>query len=203
MHLNRQTLPGLGRFALQALDRPARTALDLSVRPMLFTAPPALVGLGLVALACAFGDALVPASLIPGVRLDLLRAALEALIVVTPSGVVVATLLGVRASPGMLLSTTSLALFTAGVVAACLSPLTALLAVVSSSAPAVTLVPVLLLPAVVLGVLGAVPVRVLDSVDGTPVARGFGRAQALVLFAVFLARAHSLSVVVGHMRGVQ
>ena len=187
MQLDRQTLSGVESFVLRALDRPARSALELSGRPPWLTLAPALAGLALVALSCAFCEALVPAhSRLLG-RLDVLRAALEALAVVAPSAVVLTTLLGLRAPPRLLIASFALALFTAGVVAACLAPLAAFLAVVSSSAPEVTLVPVLLLPGVTLAVHGAVTVRVLDALDGSPLARGFGRAQAMLLFAVFFA----------------
>ncbi|HEX8697200.1 MAG TPA: hypothetical protein VF815_00045, partial [Myxococcaceae bacterium] len=129
---------------LRSLDRPARTALDLAQQPLWATLSPALLGIFLVAAASALAGCVSLAGFRLAPRLDSLRAVFESLLVVVPGTAVFAVYLRLRLSARTFLAATALGLFSAGVVATCLLPLVAFLAVVAdqsrSSLPLSTLV---------------------------------------------------------------
>lgn len=181
--------------ALQALDRPARAALELARMPILRTALPAAAGLAGIAASCALAEILVPPALRSGLRMDVLRGALEALAVAAPAALALAALLGLRVHPRALAASWAIGMLAAGMMALSLAPLTLFLAAASREEPRVTLVPLLLVPAVSLAVCSVFPVRVLDTVDGSPRARAFGRAWCVALLLVFAVRCHHVFAV--------
>lgn len=187
--------PSLGMNAnqqvLRALDRPALTALDLARRPWIFTLSPALVGLFLVAAACALAEALARRQLAGAPRLDVLRAALEAMVVVVPGALVLATFLRLRVRPRMLLGSVSTGLLLAGVIAVCMMPLVLFLSLVSSEAPSVMIAPAFLVPALSLAIVATAPLRMIDVVDDSAGAWLFGRGFVAALVLVFFIRVHS------------
>lgn len=175
---------------LRALDRPALTAIDLARKPWIFTLSPALVGLFLVATACAIAEMLARGQLAGAPRLDVLRAALEALVVVVPGALVLATFLRLRVRPRMLLGSLSAGLLLAGVVAICMTPLVLFLALVSREAPSVMVAPAFLLPAISMAIVATSPLRMIDVVDDSPGAWAFGRGLVAALVLVFVVRVH-------------
>jgi hypothetical protein len=177
---------------LRALDRPARAAVELARRPLWATAAPALLGVFLVAVASLLAGCLSPSGprLVP--RLDALRAVFEALLVVVPGTTVFAIYLRLRLSTRVLLAATALGLLAAGVVAACVLPLMAFLAVVAFEARTLLFVPALLVPGLALATVAVLPARVITGLDPSDKALWLSRAFVLFLGAVFFLRIHPL-----------
>ena len=172
---------------LRSLDRPARTALDLAQRPVWATLAPALLGIFLVAASSALAGcvSLNGFRLVP--RLDSLRAVFESLLVVVPGTTVFAIYLRLRISARTFLAATALGLFSAGVVAACLLPLVAFLAVVADQSRAA--IPLSsLVPGIALATVALLPARVMTALDSSREARWLARVFIFFLGAVFLLR---------------
>jgi hypothetical protein len=180
--------PHLMDSLLRSLDRPARSALELARRPLSATLAPALVGLFLVAGASALAGciSLRGFQLVP--RLDALRAVIEALLVVIPGTTVFAIYLRLRVSARTFLAATSLGLLAAGVVATCILPLMAFIAVVAIEARTDLPIPLLTVPGLALATVAAVPARVLTSLDSSRAAYWLSRAFIFFLGAVFVLR---------------
>lgn len=172
-------------YVLRALDRPARTALELSRRNVLHTISPAIVGLMLLAACELLARALAPSEA-PG--LDFLRAALESMAVVVPGAIVLGTWLRLRVPPRMLVAAVALGLLMSGVVCASFVPLVLFLAIVSSEAPDVMTTAVLLVPALCVAVGAATVLRVVEASDASMRAWFFARAYVVLLLSVFSLR---------------
>jgi hypothetical protein len=177
---------------LRAVDRPAREALDLARRPLVATLAPALLGLFLVATSSTLVGFVYPSVLPGGLRLapniDALRALFEALLVVVPGTLVFAIYLRLRTSTRTLLAAISIGLFAAGLVASCVLPLMAFLALIAQNAPLVLALPALFVPGLALATLVALPVRVITALDPSRSAWWLSRAFAVCLGAVFFLR---------------
>ncbi len=182
-----RSLPVPHDFVLRALDRPARAALELSRRSPAFTLAPAILGISLLVACAAIADALMT-SREGAPRFDLLRGALESLLLVVPGSVVLGTWLKLRLPPRMLIGAVALGMLTAGVVCVSFVPLMLFLAVVSSEAPRVMLAAVALAPLLCVGIGAATMIRVVDAADDSRRAWLFARGYALLLFAVFALR---------------
>ena len=98
---------------IDALDRPARSALELAHTRARHTVLPGAVGVGLCALACGTADALGDGD---ALALTGLRALLEALLVVVPTSLIAFMFLRLRVPPRAFVSAASLGLLLAGVV---------------------------------------------------------------------------------------
>jgi hypothetical protein len=183
----------LWRALTRGIDRPAREALELARKPVVFTLAPALLGLFLVALASTAASLVDPARAGAIPRFDVLRAALEALGVMVPAIVVFGTYLRLRLTPSALLAGCSLGLLVAGVVSLALVPMIAFLALVSTLAPTVLSSLSLLVPAIALAAAAAVFYRVVEGSDRSARATYLARAYALGLLAVFAIRALPLA----------
>jgi hypothetical protein len=172
---------------LRSLDRPARTALDLARRPLWATVAPALLGIFLVAASSALAGcvSLQGFRLMP--RLDSLRAVFESLLVVVPGTSVFAIYLRLRISARGFLAATALGLLSAGVVAACLVPLVAFLAVVAEESRS-ALPLSMLVPGIALATVALLPARVMTALDSSRNARWLARAFIFFLGAVFVLR---------------
>jgi hypothetical protein len=173
---------------LRSLDRPARTALDLAHRPLWATLAPGLLGIFLVAASSALAGciSLDGFRLVP--RLDSLRAVFESLLVVVPGTTVFAIYLRLRISARSFLAATALGLLAAGVVATCVLPLMAFIAVVAAESRATTPFPVLFVPGIALATVAVLPARVMTALDSSTAARWLSRAFILFLGAVFVLR---------------
>jgi hypothetical protein len=183
--------PHLMDSLLRSLDRPARSALELARRPLSATLAPALAGMFLVAVASALagfisfeGHRRVP-------RFDVLRAFVEALLVVIPGTTVFAIYLRLRISARAFLAATALGLLAAGVVAACVLPLMAFIAVVSFESRMYIPLPLLAVPGLALATVAVVPARVITSLDSSKAAYWLSRGFIFFLGAVFTLRIHS------------
>ncbi|MGZ3459015.1 MAG: hypothetical protein ACXU86_10990, partial [Archangium sp.] len=152
---------------LRSVDRPAREALDLARRPLTATLAPALLGIFLVAATSAAAGFVSPDGLQIAPRLDALRAVFEALLVVIPGTLVFAIYLRLRLSTRVLLAATSIGLLAAGLVATCVMPLMAFLALVSRESPLVLALPSVFVPGIALATMAALPVRVITSLDSS------------------------------------
>lgn len=172
---------------LRSLDRPARTALELAQRPLWATVAPALMGIFLVAAASALAGCISHEGfrLVP--RLDSLRAVFESLLVVVPGATVFAVYLRLRISARAFLGATAMGLFAAGVVAACLLPLVAFLAVVAEESRSALPLSVLV-PGIALATVAIIPARVMTALDASLASRWLSRAFIFFLGAVFLLR---------------
>ncbi|MDY7231429.1 hypothetical protein [Hyalangium rubrum] len=179
---------------LWSLDRPARAALELSQRPLSATLAPALLGIFLVAAASAAAGciSLSGFKLVP--RLDALRAVFEALLVVVPGTTVFAIYLRLRIPARAFLAATALGLFAAGVVAACLLPLMAFLAVVAIETRSTLPLPLLFVPGIALATVGVLASRVMTSLDGSRAAYWLSRAFVFFLVAVFFLRINAAAI---------
>lgn len=176
---------------LRAVDRPAREALELSRRSLAATLSPALLGLFLVAATSATVGFVSPAGLRLAPRLDALRAVFEALIVVIPGTLVFALYLRLRLTPRVLLATNAIGLLAAGLVATCVMPLMAFLALVSREAPLILVLPSVFVPGLSLATLAALHVRVITTIDTSRAAWWLSRAFVFFLGAVFLVRLYA------------
>jgi hypothetical protein len=173
---------------LRSLDRPARTALELANRPLSATVSPALMGIFLVAASSALAGCISLGGfrLVP--RLDSLRAVFESLLVVVPGTTVFAIYLRLRISARAFLAATALGLFAAGVVAACVLPLMAFIAVVAVESRSAMPLPVLFVPGIALATVGFLGARVMTALDSSMAARWLARAFIFFLGAVFILR---------------
>jgi hypothetical protein len=180
--------PHLIDTLLRLLDRPSRSALELSRRPLTATLAPALLGTFLVAAASALSGCISLSGfrLVP--RLDVLRAVFEALLVVVPGTTVFAVYLKLRLSARTLLAATALGLLAAGVVAACVLPLMGFIAVVAVKSRMDLPLPLLGVPGLALATVAALPARVIVSLDSSKAARWLARAFIFCLGAVFVLR---------------
>ncbi len=176
---------------LRAVDRPAREALDMARRPLSATLAPALLGIFLVAATSAAAGFVSPGGLRLVPRLDALRAVFEALLVVVPGTGVFSIYLRLHLTTRVLLASTSIGLLAAGLVAACVMPLMAFLALVARDAPLILALPSIFVPGLALATLAALPVRVITSLDASRAAWWMSRAFAFFLGAVFLLRVHT------------
>lgn len=183
--------PNLTDSLLRLLDRPARSALELSRRPLPATLAPALLGTFLVAAASALAGCISLSGfrLVP--RLDVLRAVFEALLVVVPGTTVFAIYLRLRISARALLAATALGLLAAGVVATCILPLMGFISVVAVKSRMDVPIPLLFVPGLALATVAALVARVIVSLDTSPAARWLARAFLLLLGAVFVLRINS------------
>jgi hypothetical protein len=180
--------PHLLNSLLRSLDRPARTALEMAHRPLSATVSPALLGIVLVAASSALagcisfnGFRLVP-------RLDSLRAVFESLLVVVPGTTVFAIYLRLRISARAFLAATALGLLAAGVVAACVLPLMAFIAVVARESRSNIPLPLLFVPGLALATVAFMGARVMTALDSSTAARWLARAFIFFLGAVFVLR---------------
>jgi hypothetical protein len=180
--------PHLLNSLLRSLDRPARTALDLANRPLLATIAPALTGIFLVAAASALAGfiSLNGFRLVP--RLDSLRAFFESLLVVVPGTTVFAIYMRLRISARTFLAATALGLLAAGVVATCVLPLMAFIAVVAAESRMNFPLPVLFVPGIALATVAVLAARVMTALDSSQSARWLARAFIFFLGAVFVLR---------------
>jgi len=172
---------------LRSLDRPARTALDLARRPLWATVAPALLGIFLVAASSALAGCISIQGFRLAPRLDSLRAVFESLLVVVPGTTVFAIYLRLRISARSFLAATALGLLSAGVVAACLLPLVAFLAVVAEESRS-ALPLSMLAPGIALATVALLPARVMTALDPSRNARWLARAFIFFLGAVFVLR---------------
>ena len=174
---------------LRALDRPARSAVELSHRPFLSTVAFALAGLGLVALASAAAillDLGRPSLGLP--RFDALRAGLEALAIVSPALFIGAVYLGIRMAPRTLLALFSLGVLTGGIVAVSLVPLMAFLSLVERTRDGLQFALSPLVPLVMLLAVSVVVLRTMETLDTSKVSIWTARVFVALLFSVFLFR---------------
>lgn len=173
---------------LDTLDRPAREALRLERRPLWVTAGIALAGAVLIALGSMlsfeldelrFGRGILP-------RVDLLRALFEALVVVVPSGAILAAYFRVRVTPRAVLAAVAVGLLVAGVVVAATLPLMAYLAVYAQARPLVS--PAAALPIVALAAVATTTARIVRAIDTSSRAHTFARALQAGLAGAFIVR---------------
>lgn len=184
----------LSSSLLRALDRPARQALELARRPLLETAAPALLGLFLVAASSALAGLVAPEEGRIALRLDTVRAALEALGVVVPGTAVFSIYLRLRISPRAFLAATAIGLLAAGLMAACILPLMGFLVLLSTKQDSlVRALPALLVPGLALATVAVLPVRVITSLDRSPAAFWLSRAFAFFLITVFALRVNTFA----------
>jgi hypothetical protein len=184
----------LSSSLLRALDRPARQALELSRRPFLETAAPALLGLFLIAAASVLAGLATAGEGRIALRLDPVRAALESLCVVVPGTAVFATYLRLRISTRAFLAGTAIGLLAAGLMAACVLPLMGFLVLLSTEQSwFIEGLPAVLVPGLALATVTVFPMRVITSLDRSSAAFCLSRAFAFLLIAVFMLRVHTFA----------
>jgi hypothetical protein len=183
--------PNLIDSLLRLLDRPARSALELSRRPLSATLAPATLGIFLVAAASALAGCISLSGfrLVP--RLDVLRAVFESLLVVIPGTTVFAIYLRLRIPARAFLAATALGLLAAGVVATCVLPLMGFISIVAVKSRTEVPIPLLFVPGLALATVAALSARVIVSLDTSPAARWLSRALIFFLGAVFVLRINS------------
>jgi hypothetical protein len=183
--------PHLIDSLLRLLDRPARSALELTRRPLPATLAPATLGIVLVAAASALAGciSLQGFRLVP--RLDVLRAVFESLLVVVPGTTVFAIYLRLRIPARAFMAATALGLLAAGVVATCVLPLMGFIAVVAMKSRIDIPIPLLFIPGLALATVAALVARVIVSLDSSRAARWLSRAFIFFLGAVFILRINS------------
>jgi len=176
--------PELSGALLYPLDRPARAALDLGRAPLSRTAALGAAGLGLWAVSSVLANGLLGA----WHSFDALGGALEALAVAFPGLLVFAAYLRVSVPSRALLAAQAVALWTCGVVSACLLPLLAFLAAASHGQLFALHLRGLLVPVVGLGVASAVLLRVLRTFDARPRTRLLSHAFVAMVSVAFLVK---------------
>jgi hypothetical protein len=170
----------------RGIDLPARVSIELSEAPVWTSLALAIAGVGSAGLALAAVSALSLARGGP-LRLDAMSAAAEALALVAPGAIVLATFARVAVRPRVLVQALALGLATAGLVACALVPFAAYLTLLDRDAAAVRhLVPGL--AAVSLLATASVPLRVLRSLDPGVRANHASLFVPVLLLALFKLR---------------
>lgn len=166
---------------------PAREAVALSKRSIFVTASMAFGGLSVIAATTLAIGALDPAPF----NADLLRAALEALLVVVPATIVFSVYARLDLGPRTLLAATAIGLLVAGLVSVALMPLMAFISLTDRMTSAFS-APAVLLPAIALAATATVPARVIRALDHSARANLLRVGFVVVLFAAFALRAGTL-----------